>query len=70
MVAHAVLSLEALLANGTEERLLVRVGQAVAIEMVHVPEGLPARLAGVVLLHGDWVWVSRPLRQKQTGCRV
>lgn len=65
VVTHAVLSLEALLANGTGERLLVRVGQAVAVEMVHVPEGLPTRLAGVVLLHGDWVWVSRPLRRNR-----
>lgn len=51
MVAHAVLPFEALLADRAGERLLVRVGQAVAVEMVHVTEGLPACLAGVVLPH-------------------
>lgn len=65
VVAHAVLPLEALLADGTGERLLVRVGQTVAVEMVHVPEGLPARLTGVVLLHGVGVGVCGPLRQNK-----
>lgn len=51
MVAHAVLPLEALLADGTGERLLVRVGQAVAVEMVNVAERFAACLAGVVLPH-------------------
>jgi len=51
VVAHAVLPLEALLAHGAAVRLLVRVRQAVAVQVVHVPEGLPARLAGVVLPH-------------------
>lgn len=56
MVAHAVLPLEALLADVTGERLLVRVGQAVAVEVVNVTESLPARLAGMVFPH--WVWVG------------
>lgn len=51
MVAHAVLPLEALLADGTGERLLVRVGQPVAVEMVNIAESLTACLAGVVLPH-------------------
>lgn len=57
VVAHAVLSLEALLADGTGERLLVRVGQSMAVEMVNVAESLPARLAGVVLPHRVWVGI-------------
>lgn len=56
MVAHAVLPLEALLADVTGERLLVRVGQAVAVEVVNVTESLPARLAGMVFPY--WVWVG------------
>ena len=51
MVGHAVLPLEALLADGTGVGLLVRVGQTVAIEVVHVPERLSTRLARVVLPH-------------------
>lgn len=51
VVTHAVLPLEALLADGTGVRLLVRVGQPVAVQVVHVSEGLPAGLAGVVLPH-------------------
>lgn len=51
MVAHAVLPLEALLADGTGERLLVRVGQAVAVKVVNVAERFAACLAGVVLPH-------------------
>lgn len=51
MVAHAVLPLEALLADGTGERLLVRVGQAVAVKVVDVAERFAACLAGVVLPH-------------------
>lgn len=53
MVTHAVLSLKALLADGTGEGLFVRVGQAVAVEMVHITESLPTSLAGMILLH--WV---------------
>ena len=51
VVAHPVLPLEALLADGAGVGLLVRVGQPVAVEVVDVPEGLPAGLAGVVLPH-------------------
>lgn len=51
VVAHAVLPLEALLADGTGERLLIRVGQTVAVEVVDVPEGLATRLTRVVLPH-------------------
>jgi len=65
VVAHAVLPLEALLADGARERLLVRVGQAVAVEVVDVAESLPARLAGVVLPHGVGVGICRPLRQSR-----
>lgn len=65
MVAHAVLPLEALLADGTGERLLIRVGQAVAVEMVNVAESLPACLTGVVLPHWIWVGISGPLRQNR-----
>ena len=65
VVAHAVLPLEALLADGTGEGLLVRVRQAVAVEVVDVAEGLPARLAGVVLPHRVGVGVRGPLRQEQ-----
>lgn len=65
VVAHAVLPFEALLADGAGEGLLVRVGQAVAVEVVDVAEGLPACLAGVVLLHGVGVGVCGPLRQKK-----
>ena len=51
VVAHPVFPLEALLADGAGVRLLVRVGQTVAVQVVHVSEGLPAGLAGVVLPH-------------------
>lgn len=51
MVAHPVFPLEALLADGAGVRLLVRVGQPVAVEVVDVPEGLSTGLAGVVLPH-------------------
>lgn len=67
VVAHAVLSLEALLADGARVRLLVRVGQAVAVQVVHVPEGLAARLAGVVLPHLGGVRVGA-LWGKRKGC--
>lgn len=60
VVAHAVLPLEALLADGAGERLLVRVGQPVAVEMVHVAESLPACLAGVILPDRVWVGIRRP----------
>lgn len=64
MVAHAVLPLEALLADGTRERLLVRVGQAVAVQMVNITESLAAGLAGVVLPHRVGVGIRGPLREK------
>ena len=51
VVAHPVFPLEALLADGAGVGLLVGVGQAVAVKVVNVSEGLPAGLAGVVLLH-------------------
>lgn len=63
MVAHAVLPLEALLADGAGVRLLVRVRQPVTVEVVDVSEGLSAGLAGVVLPHlvgvgvGVGVWI-------------
>lgn len=50
MVSHPVLPLEALVTNGTLEGLFVRMGELVPVEVVHIPEGLPAHLAGVVLL--------------------
>lgn len=52
MVGHAILSLEALIANGTFEGFLVGVGQLVPVEVVDVPEGLSTHLTSVVLLHG------------------
>lgn len=51
MVAHPVFPLEALLADGAGVGLLVRVGQAVAVEVVDVSEGLAAGLTCVVLPH-------------------
>lgn len=51
MVGHAVLPLEALLADGAFEGLLVRMRQFVAIQVVHVPKGLAAHVTAVVLLH-------------------
>ena len=49
MVCHAVLSLEALIANRTLEGLFVRMGELVPVEVVHVSEGLPTPLTRVVL---------------------
>lgn len=60
MVAHAVLSLEALLANWTRKRFLIRVGQAMAVEMIDVTESLSTSLTGMVLSHWIWVRVCRP----------
>ena len=45
----SALSLEALIANRTLEGLLVRMGEPVPVEVVHIPEGLPTHLAGMVL---------------------
>lgn len=50
MVSHPVLPLEALITNRTLKGLLVRMGKLVPIEVVHIPEGLPTHLTGVVLL--------------------
>lgn len=66
VVAHPVFPLEALLADGAEVGLLVRVRQAVAVQVVDVSEGFPTGLAGVVLPHhvgvagvGVWIlWIS------------
>lgn len=58
MVGHAILPLEPLLTDGTLEGLLVRVRQLVAVEVVHVSEGLPAHVTAVVLLH----WFGRLFR--------
>lgn len=65
VVAHAVLPLEALLADGTGERLLVRVGQTVAVEVIDVPEGLATRLTRMVLPHRIRVGIRGPLWRKQ-----
>lgn len=50
VVSHPVLPLEALVTNGTLKRLFVRMGKLVPIEVVHIPEGLPTHLTGMVLL--------------------
>lgn len=50
MVSHAVLPLEALITDRTLKGLFVRVGKLVPIEVVHIPEGLPTHLTGMVLL--------------------
>lgn len=63
VMAHAVLPLEALLADGAGERLLVRVGEPVSVQVVHVPEGFAAGLARVVFTHGVRVLVYWPLRR-------
>lgn len=62
MVAHTVLPLKALLTDGTGERLLIRVGQAVAVEMVNVTERFSTCFTGVVLSHWIRVGICRPLR--------
>lgn len=51
MVAHAVFPLEALLADGAVVGLFVRVGKPVAVQVVHVSEGLPTGLTCMVLPH-------------------
>lgn len=66
VVAHAVLPLEALLADGTREGLLIRMGQTVAVQVVNVSEGLPARLTGVVLLYRVRVGICGSLWQINT----
>lgn len=51
VVRHAVFPLESLLADRALERLLVRVGQLVSVQVVDITEGFAAHLAPVVLLH-------------------
>lgn len=51
VMAHAVLPLEALLADGAGKWLLVRVGEPVSVQVVHIPEGFPTRLTCVVFTH-------------------
>lgn len=60
VVTHPILPLKALLADGTRVRLLVWVGQPVPIQMVHVPESLPACLTCMVLPYWVrvWIWVG------------
>lgn len=53
MVAHAVLPLEALLADGTGVRLLVRVRQSMPVQVVDVSEGLSTGFTRVVFAH--WI---------------
>lgn len=65
VVTHAVLPLEALLTDGAGVGLLVRVGQAVPVQVVHVPEGLPAGFAGVVLAYR--VRVRGSLRHREAS---
>lgn len=50
MIGHAILPLEALIANGTFKGFLIGVGQLVPVEVVHIPEGLSAHLTSMVLL--------------------
>lgn len=55
MIAHPILPLKTLLADGTRVRLFIWVGQAVPIQMVDVPKSLPTCLTRVVLSY--WVRV-------------
>lgn len=62
MVTHAVFPLKALLADGAGVGLLVRMGEPVPIQVVHVPKGLSTGFTGVVLAYrgcaGIWVWLT------------
>lgn len=51
MVCHAILPLESLLADGTLKWLLIRVRQLVAVEMIHIPEGLTTHVAAMIFFH-------------------
>lgn len=51
MIGHAVLPLEALVADGALKRLLVRMRKFVAVEVVDIAESLTAHLTAVVLLY-------------------
>lgn len=58
MVCHAILPLEPLLADGTLKRLLIRVRQLVAVEVVHISEGLTTHVTTMILFH--WFgWLLR-----------
>lgn len=57
VVTHPILPLKTLLADRTGVGLLVRVGQPVPIQMVHVPESLPTCLTSVVFPYGVGVGV-------------
>lgn len=50
MVGHSVLPFKALLADGALKRLLVRMGQLVAIQVVHITKGLATHLTAMVFL--------------------
>lgn len=58
MVTHAILSLEPLLADGTGVRLLIRMGQSMPVQMVHVSERLSTGLTSMVLPYRIGVWVG------------
>lgn len=61
VMAHAILPLETLLADRAGEWLLVRVGQPMSVQVVHIPEGFTTGLACMVFPHGVGVLVYRPL---------
>lgn len=50
VVGHSVLPFKALLADGALERLLIRMGQLVAIQVVDVTKGLATHLTTMVFL--------------------
>lgn len=50
MIGHAVLPFETLVADWTLERLLIRMGELVPVEVIDITEGLATHLAGMVLL--------------------
>jgi len=58
MICHAILPLEPLLADGTLKRLLIRVGQFVAIEMVNISKGLTTHVTAMILFY----WLGGLLR--------
>lgn len=51
VVRHAILPFEPLLADGTLKWLLIRVGQFVAVEVIHISEGLTAHVTAMILFH-------------------
>jgi len=70
VVGHAVLPLEALLADGTGVGLLVGVGEPVAVQVVHVPECLPTRLTCMVLPHRAGVGRALGWTDRWTGGKI